>query len=369
MYSFLINHISIFFTISLIITHSSSTTIHSQNQDHKHPHVWHKFNKLINAKKGNRIEGIVDLKRYFHHFGYYHHVFPSYNLTETPFTNVFDDHLERVVTRYQKTFGLPSTGALDPSTLSLIMSPRCGVPDHKIINLKNTNKRPSSSLHETRHYLYFPGQPRWTREIPINLSYAFSREDMINYLSMQDIKGAFQRSFLKWASIIPVNFYETMDYDIADIKIGFYSGDHGDGEAFDGVLGVLAHAFSPENGRFHLDADETWAVDFDTQGSKLAIDLESVALHEIGHLLGLAHSTTEESVMYPSLKPREKKSKLRFDDIEGVQNLYGTNPNFSLGSLLESETSSSIQCIDHLRSTLLHKFASFVLISIICLCL
>lgn len=141
--------------------------------------------------------------------------------------------------------------------------------------------------------------------------------------------------------MIPVSFLEIEDYGFADIKIGFYGGNHGDGEPFDGVLGVLAHSFSPESGRLHLDAAETWAVDFREETSAVAVDLESVATHEIGHLLGLSHSTMKEAVMYPSLKPRDKRADLKMDDIKGVQSLYGSNPNFRYGSSLESDMSSN----------------------------
>lgn len=139
--------------------------------------------------------------------------------------------------------------------------------------------------------------------------------------------------------MIPVSFTETRDYQSADIRIGFYLGDHGDGQPFDGVLGVLAHAFSPENGRLHLDAAETWAVDFQSVKSKVAVDLESVATHEIGHILGLAHTSVKEAIMYPSLSPRTKKSDLKLDDVRGIQALYGSNPNFKFSSLMESENS------------------------------
>ncbi|KAE8693889.1 Metalloendoproteinase 1 [Hibiscus syriacus] len=145
----------------------------------------------------------------------------------------------------------------------------------------------------------------------------------------------------RWASVIPINFKEIQEYEKADITIGFFGSDHGDGEAFDGALGVLAHAFAPENGRIHFDEVETWAVDFGKAKSKSAVDLESVATHEIGHILGLGHSLVQDAVMYPSLSPRSRRRELKVDDVKGVQALYGTNPNFEISSLLESDNVSN----------------------------
>ena len=81
----------------------------------------------------------------------------------------------------------------------------------------------------------------------------------------------------------PLKFIVLDSFYKSDIKIGFFSSDHDDRELFDGVLGTLAHTFSPPNGNFHLDAAETWVVSGDVAKSSVmsAIDLESVVVHEI----------------------------------------------------------------------------------------
>jgi hypothetical protein len=130
-----------------------------------------------------------------------------------------------------------------------------------------------------------------------------------------------RRAFDLWASQTPLTFTEAASESDANIVIGWASGNHGDGDAFDGPGDVLAHASfpNPYDDRqvfLHFDDDERW-VDSNTRN----VDLLTVAAHEIGHTLGLAHSNDPGALMFPSYDgPRRF---LGDDDIAGVQALYG----------------------------------------------
>ncbi|KAE8664371.1 Metalloendoproteinase 1 [Hibiscus syriacus] len=94
---------------------------------------------------------------------------------------------------------------------------------------------------------------------------------------------------------------------------------HGDGAPFDGSGGVLAHAFAPQDGRFQYDAEENWS----RNPTRSQVVLESVAVHEIGHVLGLGHSQDGNAIMFPSFQVGNTKKNLGQDDINGLHALYG----------------------------------------------
>ncbi|KAL6187426.1 hypothetical protein ACLB2K_038825 [Fragaria x ananassa] len=284
--------------------------------------AWDAFQKFGNCRPGEKVDGLAKLKKYFNYFGYIPNL-------PTNFTDEFDDELQSALKTYQKNFNLNVTGELDDQTINHLVRPRCGNPD--IVNGTTTmhSGKPvsfnNSKLHTVGHYSFFPGTPVWPTGRR-DLTFAFLPDNELS----DEAKSVFISAFQKWSTVIPMTFTETTSYYSADIKIGFFVGDHGDGEAFDGVLGTLAHAFSPPSGLFHLDEDENWVIggDITTSTVTSAIDLESVAVHEIGHLLGLGHSSVEESIMYPTITSKTKKVDLANDDVEGIQSLYGVNPSY-----------------------------------------
>lgn len=130
-----------------------------------------------------------------------------------------------------------------------------------------------------------------------------------------------------WAAQTNLSFIEVNSASTADIVILWGSGSHGDPYPFDGINGVLAHAFYPPPnggslaGDVHLDDAETWTLNTRSSVAQ-PIDLMTVAAHEIGHSLGLAHSTTPGSLMYPYYTGSHRY--LSPDDIAGIRYLYGT---------------------------------------------
>ena len=70
------------------------------------------------------------------------------------------------------------------------------------------------------------------------------------------------------------------------IEIRFERYEHGDGDAFDGPGGTLAHAYFPQyGGDVHVDDTEFWTID-----SFKGTNILQTMVHEIGHSLGLSHS-------------------------------------------------------------------------------
>lgn len=250
-------------------------------------------------KLGQAHDELPKLQGYLMRFGY---IPRSASVAAT-----FDDLTEGAIKIFQQHHGLPATGSLDDATVAMMEMPRCGVPD-----LFPSSEGSLGAAFVLRGCGY-QGHHRV-------LTYAFSN-------ATPDLPGDDERTHIRaalasWASITNIDFVEVPPSQNPVITFGWHAGDHGDGSSFDGPGRVLAHAFYPppcggvHAGKCHYDEGEQWASD-PSQG----IDLQTVALHEIGHIIGLDHSNVGGAVMFPTYAGERRA--LTPDDIAGAQALYG----------------------------------------------
>ncbi|MDP1834334.1 MAG: matrixin family metalloprotease [Chlamydiales bacterium] len=146
-------------------------------------------------------------------------------------------------------------------------------------------------------------------------------------LTLGDIKGEITRAFDTWASVANINFVEVPDGGGnfpggLEAMIRFGGHPIGVGDA------VLAHGYYPPGtnslnfaGDIHFSTNVQWEAG-DLFGSA-AYDIYTLALHEIGHAIGLRHETIQTSVMRELFSTSDVLTGLYADDIAGAQYIYG----------------------------------------------
>ncbi|XP_069488468.1 matrix metalloproteinase-21-like [Ambystoma mexicanum] len=285
--------------------------------------------------------------------------------------------------RFQEANGLAITGTLDEATQRTMHTPRCGVPDHKVpeateepgilepSGIKSNESVATNTSNRDDHYsqanisnLETPMQGNITaRPMVTNdprdgigistagpflqrlVSHVRKKRSSALRVGMQRVGFAKltvkwrllgegysvqlpldeQRNILKlafriWSEVVPLDFEEDLrsPAHVIDIKLGFGTRRHlGCSQVFDGTGQEFAHAW--QLGDIHFDDDEHFVLPDSEQG----ISLLKVAVHEIGHVLGLSHMNQIGSVMQPNYIPANSKMELSWVDRNAIQKIYG----------------------------------------------
>jgi len=215
--------------------------------------------------------------------------------------------LRDYIREFQSFAGLPQTGSLDEDTVRLMNTPRCGVKD--IVGKGLTTRKKRYALQGSR----------WKVR---DLTYKISKYPTTHRLSVNDVDTEIAKALNVWAEVTDLTF-EQRRAGRVHIDIRFESGEHGDGDPFDGQGGTLAHAYFPVyGGDAHFDNSEYWTIN-----TYSGTNLLQTAAHEFGHSLGLSHSDQYRALMAPFYRGYEAKVTLDRDDITAIQALYGKKTN------------------------------------------
>lgn len=164
---------------------------------------------------------------------------------------------------------------------------------------------------------------------PITLTYSYTNlfdGRIKGGITGAEMKSAIQEAFALWAKYAPINFVEIKDKgpksinnpDGADIRFSHAN--------LDGEGGTLGRANLRYDGELAtnvvFDNQDAW----ETDRTATAQDLLLVAVHEIGHVLGLGHESNQDAIMRPTADDVYSGLGSAFlykDDIDGIRALFG----------------------------------------------
>lgn len=218
--------------------------------------------------------------------------------------DVFDAHTAAAVSAFQRNAGLPETGVVNAETWTALGGQYCGVPEGIL--------RPGGSEK------YDFGNGKWDKPVVVWRVNSVTNSGLTKDVVRTQVGIAFN----KWhAAATELSFREATSSDIPDIEISFGARD-GD---------VAGHGNFPDDGGNDKGGDiiidntnRVWTTGTPLSGQT---SLTMVLIHEIGHAIGLAHSTNPTSVMRGDGEDpltHTFNTDLKEDDKAAIRTLYST---------------------------------------------
>lgn len=245
------------------------------------------------AMIGESPPGLSLVQRFLVRFGYLE---PGVFLPGT-----LDAETAAALRKYQARHRLEVSGNFDAPTRDLVATPRCALPD----------------LHRGLARAALCIWPNWS------LTYRFAARTPDVGLEIDAVR----RAVRTWAATVPVAFTEVAAGG-ADVVVGWQPADCNDYD-MQGDPVLAAHADYPLGCReipplsslplpVHFNDDLKWCIG--TVAGEF--DVETAALHELGHILGLRHAGAPGDVMFSTLSPQFENHSPKPAEVTAVQSLY-----------------------------------------------
>ncbi len=276
------------------------------------------FTALANSDRvlepGLAGEDVRGANRYFFEYGYLPNAdlaqrFPQWRspVSSAPESeDVFDEASAAATRAFQRNVALPETGVVDAATRAMMLTPRCGVPE--IARLDASDK-------------YDPGGASdWNKT---NLTWRYV--NTVNGSGVNEATGGaiIQTALAQWA---PTHHtFTRLTSGVPDILISF-SATNGNGQPWGQSITLAETKPIASGGDIYLNANKSWSTTATTPSTKF--DFESVVVHELGHALGIEHTSitapyvsgtetpaTQKPIMVPSLSAGLQRRTARPDDI------------------------------------------------------
>ncbi|KAF3211360.1 matrix metallopeptidase 19 [Orbilia oligospora] len=246
------------------------------------------------------------------------------------------------IAKFQGLMGVPATGIFDAATAKHLKQPHCH--NHK--------------SHEENIFA-----DDWYKNS--SLTYCFEQYPD-NYLTVVEVRNAFETAFMEWGGHLtpPLRFEEKSPHKDVDIRIGWrydfgklslVGNENANDDAVTECTDYdpvplqkvqetvewkdewVAVSYSPQSKeKLHADIKiyfNEWADGGPTEDGQQSASriFPRIVLHQIGHILGLGHSASKDSVMLPVYK----NSELHKNDIYEIKKKCGSQ--FRIGPQIDQE--------------------------------